>query len=876
MADEILTPSPAPAAPEPSAPPEAAPSGVPIYDISGKEPVFGHIDPTEVTQSVASGRFSLPKGQPVPVMSPDGQAGHIDPEEAPEAFKNGYSYNHPVSAEVAAAQGPGGTLGALIEGAGQGILGPIAPALETALDIKREGIRAREEAHPVAHAVGEGAGFLGSLLSGTGEAALVGKIGEAAELGANGLIRRAALGADVAGPLSRKASFLNDVAGGSVRGATEMALLQSGDNISKMIESDPGTASDTAIANVGLSAALGAGVGGGLGVVSPLFKAALGSRLAQHIDDFGGRMRELLENPDTASSVNKEAQDLYSGVTSMADEVYGANGLKAKDIAAAMPEMHVGITEQAQEIADKASKQIKKMVADTNSYPPRLTMRLQGDLDKYLEVATKPDATAGDLFNAAQDLKQKAQEYSKFDKFVKPVDEAYDFVKDSKNLAHELRTSLEDKSVWGKAAERQQSINKAFVEFKPHLEDFERKFTSEVGGERKVDPGKINTYLNQLGKPNAELKQEMLQNFLDASDKYRKVISDTHTNLGIENPFPAASTQALRSTLGEKTPGAKLAEFLIAKGINNLAGEGLGAGVGGLLGHVTGLGEGFGAILGEKALAPFLKSVMPSLAKPLMAVANKASAFKAAAEYGMNVVKGDNLMGKAARNIFKAGEVLPQSMMPNERHREKLSEQLKKHTDTVAQGDVPHIGGEIGHYLPDHASAIGQTAANAAVFLSHLKPSTEPSAPMDPKKVLNSVQKANYNNALDIAQSPLIVADRIKKGTLTAQDVVALKSMYPKLYSSLASKITSEMTEAVSKGETIPYKTKMSLSLFLGQPLDSTLTPMSIMAAQSVQGPVPAQDQSGPTKKGTAKLGKASEAFKTPMQAAEADKAMKA
>ena len=69
--------------------------GVPLYDISGAEPVFGHMHPDDVHDAVASGKFSFPKGHAVPAFDPDGNLGTLHPEDAPEAFKAGYTYATP-------------------------------------------------------------------------------------------------------------------------------------------------------------------------------------------------------------------------------------------------------------------------------------------------------------------------------------------------------------------------------------------------------------------------------------------------------------------------------------------------------------------------------------------------------------------------------------------------------------------------------------------------------------------------------------------------------------------------------------------------------------------------------------------------------------
>jgi hypothetical protein len=49
----------------------------------------------------------------------------------------------------------------------------------------------------------------------------------------------------------------------------------------------------------------------------------------------------------------------------------------------------------------------------------------------------------------------------------------------------------------------------------------------------------------------------------------------------------------------------------------------------------------------------------------------------------------------------------------------------------------------------------------------------------------------------------------------------------------MSQKLYRDMIHAVHDGQVVPYQTVMGLSSFLGQPLDSTMTPMAIQTAQA-------------------------------------------
>lgn len=252
----------------------------------------------------------------------------------------------------------------------------------------------------------------------------------------------------------------------------------------------------------------------------------------------------------------------------------------------------------------------------------------------------------------------------------------------------------------------------------------------------------------------------------------------------------------------------------------------------------------------------------------------EAEAFKAMVDFMGHTIKGQNLLGKASKGVFTAGrEVIPAGMMPKDEDRQKLDRHLKKLQKDEAA--MMNVGGKTGHYMPDTGAAIGQVSARVVTYLNSLRPEAKRNAPLDPVIEPPKMEKDRYNRALDIAEQPLVIAQRIKDGTLTSEDVQSLQTMYPSFAAQLRQKLTSDMIDHVNAGEEVPYGARLSLSLFLGQPLDSTMKPEAIMAAQAPQiaqqQNMAAQDDA-PPKKNTGKLGKSATAARTPAQAREAEK----
>lgn len=819
---------------------------------------------TGLAENTVSPQESLAQGtHEVPMVAPDGTIGSVPFEQAQEALRSGYTQPSQTQLGELLREAKYSTTPEQIKAGLHGVAKGVLPfgggtALETALGVKPEDIRGREEFNPGTVMAGELAGLTGSAFIPGGQAKVLGSIGNAA-----------------ARALPAMSGLAGKVAPHVLKQAAEMAVFQGGDEISKLIQEDPKQSLETAVTNIGFASLLGAGTGGAIGVANPLWEATVGKKLTPFLDDFKGRLNKHLTNPNPIEAMSEELGTHYKAIKDMADDVYGPSGLKSQDIAKALPEMSPRMSEQVSGIASRLQAQVDSMTKDAYSYPPRLTSKLTADLNNFTNRVTKEGATSHELFAATQDLKTTLQGYSKFDKFVKPVDEAYDFVRTSKELARGLRESLEDEAVWGKAATRQKAINEAFVSFKPALEDFEKKFTTELAGERIIDPGKIATFSNQLGKPNAEIKKDMLGNFLSASEKYRGVVNDTHLNLGLSPLEPIGSLSNANAALKDITSGEKFADFLVKRGMAQLGGDSLGVAIGSAVGHSMGSGT-IGALLGQQALGPFFKSVLPAIIRPILEGKSNAAGFKGAVEYGVNVVKGSQIADKAVKSLFKAGEdVLPTSLIPTEKQQQKIDKFLRSAQAT------PEVllasSRSFGHYLPQHNEAAGETVSRVAQLVNASRPNEDAPGILDAPRQPSQVEKSAYTRKLSIIEQPLVILNDIKQATITPQDVAFMKAAYPSLYTSLSQKMVNEVIEQKNAGTPIPYKLRLGLSAFLGMPLDASISPASIVAngLNSKIAPLAQQSPQGQSRGSKQAFKELPGTYATDSQSRERDKGVK-
>jgi len=164
-----------------------------------------------------------------------------------------------------------------LEGAAQGVLGPLAPLAETHLfGVKPEDIKAREEAKPFTKKASEAAAFAVSMLMGTGEAALIAKaVPEVQALGKIGSM--------------------------ALKGALESMAMQGSDEASNIVtgNQDPQTPVASALAHIGAAGLFGAGGGTLFGTLNlgtnkglqALEDAKLGNKAQSFLTGYGAAAR---------------------------------------------------------------------------------------------------------------------------------------------------------------------------------------------------------------------------------------------------------------------------------------------------------------------------------------------------------------------------------------------------------------------------------------------------------------------------------------------------------------------------------------------------------------------------------------------------------
>lgn len=211
---------------------------------------------------------------------------------------------------------------------------------------------------------------------------------------------------------------------------------------------------------------------------------------------------------------------------------------------------------------------------------------------------------------------------------------------------------------------------------------------------------------------------------------------------------------------------------------------------------------------------------------------------------------------------------------PDKARREALKEHLASYeADPFTALDA---GGSLGHYLPVHGAQVAALSARAMNYFKSLKPMSSQNSPLDEIGTIDPNKEAQYDRQLDIANNPLLILQHAKTGSLIPQDIQTISTLYPALHQSMIKKTTEQLIKAGDKAKEMPYSQRQSLSLLMGQPLDSTLQPQVMQAIIKSQATQQAAKQAQQPKKASGvelnQINKINDLYKTPDQVRATDK----
>lgn len=209
------------------------------------------------------------------------------------------------------------------------------------------------------------------------------------------------------------------------------------------------------------------------------------------------------------------------------------------------------------------------------------------------------------------------------------------------------------------------------------------------------------------------------------------------------------------------------------------------------------------------------------------------------------VNKVTNSIETSAKNIFSVANpaldatkgLLSQNLSPSKMLEDHLefSDNLNKQlaNPQALIDSTTAKTGEIHQAAPNITNALNSSAYTAASFLQSKLPTTVKGGILNKESDPSSAEIAHFQRYRTMVENPLSVFQQVKAGTLTPEGVEALNTVYPSLASNIKERVMDNLT-ALKDPTKIPYQTKLSLSMLIGEPLDQSLKPQSIASNQQV------------------------------------------
>jgi hypothetical protein len=747
-----------------------------------------------------------------------------------------------------------------------------------------------EKHNPVSNFAGEAAGVVGALAMPEGEVA--GAIGEGAGAGlkaadvlnpvrgiskvgkavsegvapAAGEITSLVANPETS-PIAHK--ILSQAGSHALGSAVEGAAYGLGQSVSEQALGDPDLNAEKVMSNIGYGALFGGALGGALkageiGVPEAVGKAGdalqklkenifgaqgeigpVGKAYAKASSFVSGKPEEsILEalKDKSRSLINPEEQtELATSFAKNLDEQYTSLNkatIKASNEVRPLESADLvkGVGEEAAttelgKVAAKMQDVIGEMESQPELYPKMFPTKLKqfyGSLEKAMTEGGEP----ANIYNTLNELKQNLDKGLKFGKI--PTTQEMDSISAIRGLRSEIKASLENESVWGEAGARQSAYNDAINEHLAYKKEFEKAFMKK-GVSRsgsvvyKIDPSKVNSFFGQINDARGAAKAEVLQNFLNSSERTLGEIERTYKAV----PSKSFDKDAVQSVL-EKNKSVSDEAMKQAAFSRNLSALGGG-------GHNAYLGEGAAIALGVHN--PVLGSAIEGftmLRNPGLAVQRLAKLEKMANETSRAIAKG-------AKSIFNAGVsavrvekalLIPQ-MAKQQQEKDKVHERVAHDVSMMMASPETMVSKledatkEMYQNAPRTAQSLQAQASVATQFLAGKLPSMPPKRPLSMPYKVSQAEVSKFMKYYETVENPVSVLGHVKNCTISQEHMETLQTVFPKLLTEMKSQVMSELVNfAAKKKEHLPYSRKMALSLFLDQDLDDSLAQASIAANQ--------------------------------------------
>lgn len=218
--------------------------------------------------------------------------------------------------------------------------------------------------------------------------------------------------------------------------------------------------------------------------------------------------------------------------------------------------------------------------------------------------------------------------------------------------------------------------------------------------------------------------------------------------------------------------------------------------------------------------------------------------------------------------------IISQKLTPEEQQKkfEKISSKIKDMSSNFQTGvdSLENATKDLHGVAPGISASLNTAAARATQFLAQKLPAQESPSPFTEPYKPSQSELSKFNRYYNVVEKPLSVLAQVKDGTLSKESMETLQTVYPKLYSQMQQAVMDQITTKMAKDPgSVPYRTKLMLSMFTGSDMSNSLKQQNISSAQQVFA---MQAKQGPQKASSmSKIDVADQAM-TPVQSTEQPK----
>ncbi len=825
-----------------------------VYDAATGKPVPAK--PEELAAGFASGALALDANEgPVTIVGDDGRRFTGPADKAAKALAGGgfrlLSPEETLKTQVAKEEGAKGLMGSLEE-AGSSALNQAAFGVpETIRDetdtpearAKREAV---EEYHKTARFLGGAAGLGASLAAGGGLFKGIGLAGEAAEHLVNPVAELA------------HAGLAKELAGKALNAATQGAIISSPQALTQAAFGDPKKAAETLLWGIGTGSVLGVGAE----LFSQGASAALdGSLKAIQEGGFANKAAMDFSDNQGLKSLGMQsgaARKLGPGVAkdlanTMYEEGYIKPGMTRQEIGDAVSAGHKDAGAQMGEAIDRLDSTVP--MGDRQAVRGANSEHVSDVLDRFLKPGELADAIRTNIDSAKMRMPMNRAQAA-----------AYQEVIDSAEMLD--RTVVNGREV---------------ISFKDAQE-----FVSDL---RKQGAAAVERVQNKGGMKGLQAITPLDQAKYNAFEYVKNALHTAADNVAAASDQPdlVKALQIAKKRYAKTGELEKFARNLDAQDAGNKfvsltdqihAGQGMASGV------LQSVGAGIGGAIGGApgAMVGAMAGRVPGIALDFIAkkwFENKgliyaATYLRRAAKEGPDVFAGvlastaakqlEMSMGQVREAVQQLAVRGTTSTVRNTDHMGRLlgsttglssDQQYSKLSDRITTlagnpGAMAQTVGALTAPLQTSAPEVAQAyqdkmMATLAYLNGSLPKPMAPPMPFAPNNFAPTpAQKMAFHDRAEIVANPMRAMAHVQQGTLSADHLHALQTVYPEIYAQMQQEILK--WSAAHPSVKLPLAERQSIAKFLGAPLDVSQSPDSMKAIQAHYAPPPQSGPQGPGK----------------------------